>query len=180
MHHLVSDPDGRVDLALAVVVWVVAAAVYLAAAQLPPPLFDPVGSAAIPKLVAVVLAFLATLIVVQRVMRGRRGRRETPALASAPAGDADPVATDAPLRPGIAAICVVILAGYTAVMTFRILGFREATVPFVILLGGVLSRFRRSTLLILVPIALALSIGFSWLFSEVLYIDLPVTRWLAP
>jgi hypothetical protein len=87
--------------------------------------------------------------------------------------------TSQPLRPGIAAACIAIMAGYTAVMAFGILGFREATVPFVILLGGALSRFRRSTMLLLVPSAFAIAIGFGWLFSEILYVDLPVTRWLA-
>jgi len=58
-----------------------------------------------------------------------------------------------------------------------LLGFREATVPFVVLLGGTLCRFRGSTMLVIIVCALAIAIGFSWLFSEILYIDLPVTRW---
>jgi hypothetical protein len=73
---------------------------------------------------------------------------------------------------------IAIMLGYVAVMAFGLLGFREATIPFVILLGGVMSRFRRRTMLILTPLAFALAIGFGWLFAGALYIDLPVTRWL--
>ena len=181
MRTLFSDPDGRVDLALAIFIWSLAATVYVAAARLPPPIFDPVGSAAIPKAVAIVLALLAAGILAQRLLRVREGSGVSEGAAEAgEAGEADEGGAAAALRPGVAAACIAIMIGYTAVMAFGALGFREATVPFVILLGGALSGFRRSTMLVLVPSALAIAIGFGWLFSEILYVDLPVTRWLQP
>jgi putative tricarboxylic transport membrane protein len=164
-----ADADGLADLVLVAAMWIVAATVYASASRMPPPIFDPVGSAAMPKSVALVIAVLAAMILVQRL------RRQPPA-GAAEEGQADL----APLRTGTALACIAIMVGYTGVMSYGILGFREATVPFVILLGGVMSRFRRSTLLILVPSALAIAIGFGWLFSEVLFVDLPVTKWLAP
>jgi putative tricarboxylic transport membrane protein len=177
MHHLLSDPDGREDLALAVAIWVLAGTVYWSASQLPPPIFDPVGSAAIPKLVSITLAIIAAVILLQRIAIGRRNQEAT-AVSSSIARDM-PLGTAAPLRGGIALACILIMLGYTAIMTYGLLGFRDSTIPFIILLGGTLSRFRRSTMLILVPSAFMIGFGFDWLFSEILYIDLPVTRWLA-
>ena len=169
MRRLLNDPDGRADLALAVTVWIFSAIVYWGASLLPPPIFDPVGSAAIPKLISVILAVLSALILCQRLMELRHRQ---PALAEQATDNAD-----MPLRPGLALACIAIMAGYVAVMNFHLLGFREATVPFVVLLGGTLCRFRRSTVVVITISALAIAIGFSWLFSEILYIDLPVTRW---
>lgn len=177
MRSLISDPDARVDLALAVAIWILAVLVYAAALQLPPPIFDPVGSAAIPKAVAIILALLAAGIVAQRCLRLRAGH---PAGAPDLDSDAGIGESAAPLRPDTVAAAVAVIAGYIAVMAFGLLGFREATVPFIILLAGVLSHFRRSTMLVAVPSAFALAIGFGWLFSEILYIDLPQTSWLNP
>jgi len=171
LRRLLSDPDGRAEAILAICVWVFAAIVYVGAVQLPPPLFDPVGSAAFPKAIAIIIAVIVTLILLQRVVIQRAG-----------GGDEEPKSGEAdemPLRPGLGVWCILIMAGYVGVMNFGILGFREATVPFVVLLGALLSHFRRSTLYILIACGLVIAIGFSWLFSEILYIDLPVTRWLA-
>lgn len=177
MRNIVSDPNGRVDLGLAAAIWILAALVYVAAAQLPPPIFDPVGSAAIPKAIAIVLSLLAAGIVLQTWLRLRTTTPENPAAAD-DEGSTGGVA--AALRPDTVAAAIAVIVGYTAVMAFGLLGFREATVPFVILLAGVLSHFRRSTILVAVPAAFALAIGFGWLFSEILYIDLPQTPWLKP
>ncbi len=171
MRRLLADPDGRADLLLAVAVWVLAATAFYGAVLLPPPLFDPLGSAAVPKLVSVILAVLAAGVVGRRWMMVRAAQPE-----EREASDEDGLV--APLRPGIALASIGVILAYVAVMTVGILGFREATVPFVILLGGVMSRFRRSTIIVLVPLSFAIAIGFSWLFSGALYIDLPVTRWL--
>jgi putative tricarboxylic transport membrane protein len=171
MRRLLADPDGRADVFLAVAVWALAATAFYGAVLLPPPLFDPLGSAAVPKLVSVILAILAAGVVARRWMILRAAQEE--------AGEpSDEGGATAPLRPGIAVASIVIILVYIGVMAFGLLGFREATVPFVILLGGAMSRFRRSTMIILVPLSLVIAIGLAWLFSGALYIDLPTTRWL--
>jgi hypothetical protein len=63
-------------------------------------------------------------------------------------------------------------------MEAGLLGFRETAFVFILALGGILSRFSRRTMTILVPTAALLAAGLSWLFGGRLYIDLPVTPWL--
>lgn len=176
MRRVLADSDGRADLVLAVVVLVMSGAVYFRAAQLPPPLFDPLGSAAIPQFIAVVLAVLSVAIVVRRyVLLARRQPAE-----AAPAAQADEAVDGvaAPLQPMIAAFAIVIVFLYVLSMGLGLLGFREATIPFIIALGGALSRFRRSSMVVLIPAAFVLAFALAWLFSDVMYVDLPVTRWL--
>jgi len=84
----------------------------------------------------------------------------------------------APLQPTIAAAAIVIVFLYVLSMGLGWLGFREATIPFIIALGGALSRFRRSSMMVLIPAAFVLAFALAWLFSDVMYVDLPVTRWL--
>lgn len=175
MRRLLADPDARADLILAAAVWGLAAIAFYGAALLPPPLFDPLGSAAVPKFVAVTIALLAAAIVVRRLMTA--GPIVEEGLAPPAAAD-DNTAVSAPLRPGIALASIAIIVAYVGVMAFGLLGFREATVPFVIALGGAMSRFRRSTMIVLVPLSFVIAIGLAWLFSGALYIDLPATRWL--
>jgi putative tricarboxylic transport membrane protein len=167
MRRLLADPDGRADVALALTTWLVAGLAFAGASMLPPPLFDPLGSAAVPKAVSAILAVLAAGVVARRWM-----------LMKTAARTADPDHRPAPLRPGIAFASMAIVIAYVGAMGSGLLGFREATVPFVILLGGVMSRFRRGTMIVLVPLAFVMAIGLWWLFTGPLYVDLPVTRWL--
>jgi len=177
VRRVLADADGRTDLVLALVVFAMSVAVYVRAAQLPPPLFDPLGSAAIPQFIAVVLAVLSVAIVVRRyVLLARQPSALTGQAPAAPVDESDGVA--APLQPTIAAAAIVIVFVYVLSMGLGWLGFREATIPFIIALGGALSRFRRSSMMVLIPAAFVLAFALAWLFSDVMYVDLPVTRWL--
>jgi len=174
MRRLLADPDARADVILVAAVWGLAALTFYGASLLPPPLFDPLGSAAVPKFVAVAIALLAGTVLLRRLTMARRAVAQG---AAAPAADED-AAAGGPLRPSIALASIGIIVAYVGVMGFGLLGFREATVPFVIALGGAMSRFRRSTMVVLVPLSFVIAFGLAWLFSGALYIDLPVTKWL--
>lgn len=170
MRALWHDSEALAELILALCLWVLAVMVWIAADRLPPPIFDPLGSAAVPKLIAILVAVLAAAMLVQR-FAGAADR-------GAVADPGDPVEPAAPLRPGIALGAFAAMAGCPAAMEAGLLGFREVTFVFTIVLGGLLSGFLPRTLALLVPTAAALAIGLSWLFGGVLYIDLPATSWL--
>lgn len=170
MRRLVVNAEARAELILGLCLWVLSAAVWMAADRLPPPIFDPLGSAAVPKLVAVILALLAAAMLVQRLA----GHADASMIAD-PGGPGD---QSAPLRPAVAAASFCAMIAYPLAMATGVLGFREATFLFMLVLGGLLSRFARREMIILLPVSAVLAIGLAQLFSGVLYIDLPVTRWL--
>lgn len=165
MRTLLRTADGRGDLALAIGLLLFAALFWWEAAKLPPPFFDPLGSAAVPKAVALVLALLAVVVVAQRIAAGT-----APLPAEAELEDQALVRN----RPDVALASIAITVLYAGVMHYDILGFREASVVFVVALGAVLARFEKRVVLALIPIALLIGIGFTWIFTEVLYIDLPL------
>ena len=170
MRRLWCDSEARAELILALCIMALSAAIWIAADRLPPPIFDPLGSAAVPKLVASLVMVLAVAMLVQR-LRGNADRGAVP-------DPGEPTEAAAPLRPGIAVGAFAAIAACPAVMEAGLLGFRETAFVFILALGGILSRFSRRTMTILVPTAALLAAGLAWLFGGRLYIDLPVTPWL--
>ena len=155
-------PEARTDLALAAGLLLFSGLLYYEAERLPPPFFDPLGSAAVPKLAALVLTILAALLVL-----GHLRRAAGPGQAGREPGGARLVALGAVLIP----------IAYVAIMQARVLGFREATVLFVFALGALLGRRERRRLVALAGLALLIGIGFDYLFTQVFYIDLPRAGW---
>ena len=166
-------PEATPDLVLAAVCLVLAALVFAAASLMPPPIFDPLGSAAVPKMVAGLVALVAIGIAIPHL----RGARAAPPVPDAFDTTLQADGTAAPLRPGLAFVAMAVVIAYPGLMAIG-LGFREATILFVVVLGGAMARWRRGAMMLIVPFALVIGVGFGWLFSEVLYVDLPRTRWL--
>jgi putative tricarboxylic transport membrane protein len=147
-------PD-RASLVVAALGLAVGAVLWVGARNIAPPLFDPVGSAALPKVCAVALAGLGLGTLAQAWL----SRRPRPA-------------AEAPPRPGTYGT-MALMAGYLLAMQLG-LGFLLSTILFtaiaIPLVGG-----RRRLALLAVPIALALGFGTLWLFTSVFFIDLPGT-----
>lgn len=149
----------RADVALALAVGGFAALLLLEATKIPPPFFDPLGSAAVPRGVAIALAVLAALVLLR-------------ALASLPWPARLPAEGYRP-RPDIAIGIIVVAIAYIAAMDFGLLGFQAATILFVALASALLGRFRLRMCLIGVLVGLVVGIGGTYLFTHVFYIALP-------
>jgi putative tricarboxylic transport membrane protein len=170
MRRLWCNGEAQAELILSLCLIFLSLAVWIAADRLPPPIFDPLGSAAVPKLVALLVAALSIAMLVERFI-GAADQGAVP-------GPSESTDAAAPLRPGIAMGAFVVMVGCPAAMEAGILGFRETTFVLILVLGGILSRFFWRTLTILVPTAAALAVGLSWLFGDVLFVDLPSTSWM--
>lgn len=164
-HRLIGNAAARRDLVLAAALTVFATVLYQQAALLPPPFFDPLGSAAVPKFVALVLLALALGLVVQRALGITEGGMAMPEGAT----------DEAPVRPApLAAIGAIILPIlYVASMQAGWLAFAQASSLFVIALGGLFARWQWRNLVLLVPLALLTGYGLDYIFTEILYVDLP-------
>ena len=99
----------RADIGLALAVGTFAAVMLWQAQKIPPPFFDPLGSAAAPRAVAIILAVLAALILLR-------------ALAAMPFGARAREEGYRP-RPDIAVGITLAAIGYVAAMDLDLLGF---------------------------------------------------------
>ncbi len=171
IERLTNTAEARRDLALAIVIIAFSGLLFQQADQLPPPFFDPLGSAAVPKFVAYVLATLAVLSIVQRLFQQREVRQED--------------GSDTGQRMPLVAIgSVLAVVGYTLLLQYDLLSFRNASILFIIVLGSILARFSWRVVRWLLPIAVVLGFAFDFIFTQVFYIDLPegsaLQEWLAP
>jgi putative tricarboxylic transport membrane protein len=146
------------DLVFAAAIIAVAAVVWIGTADLPPPRWEPVGSAAIPRGVALIMAVLATVVAVR-------------ALRVPPAGN-----TDAPMTPRALAR-VVALSGVlvltVALMDARIVGFRAGAIGFLFLAGLILGGLNVRNAAISAAFAVVLALSLHAVFTRLFYIDLP-------
>ena len=147
------------EIGLAAALLAISVAIYWSSLSLPPAMLEPIGPAAFPRVVASILAILAILVL------GSALRRQTSAGTEA--------SEQVGRRPGLALLTLVISIAYIAAMEVGLLGFREATVLYLVVLGAVLVGFDRRRLIPIAVIALILGVGAHWIFTRLFYVDLP-------
>ncbi|MEX2374964.1 MAG: tripartite tricarboxylate transporter TctB family protein [Dehalococcoidia bacterium] len=150
---------GADDLLVVGLTLTVAGVMLVGAQYVSPPIFDRVGSAAVPRAVAVALFLLTIVFVIQRLMKK-------------PAAEAGESSINR-IRVGrSAAASLALMIGYGLLLHTRLLGFAPATVVYLTAAIPVLSG-RWQHLPVAAAVALAMGFGCDWLFTQVFYIDLP-------
>ena len=149
----------RLDLAVCGGLIALAVFILMGVKDIPPPFFDPVGSAAFPKYAACLVIVFAIAI----AMRAYRSlKTEKPKEAQAFISE-----------PLLALFVVLIPCLYIASMQIGLLSYRIATVIFIFLLSSILARLEKRVMFSSAIIALVFGFGGQYLFTEVFYMDLP-------
>ncbi|MSU88860.1 hypothetical protein GE300_04385 [Rhodobacteraceae bacterium 2CG4] len=147
------------DIALAVLVFGGAAVLLIGAAELPPPRFEPLGSAAVPRGLAAILIVLGLWVAVRAVLGMR---------ADAPVASPEGTASH-PLRSlGVLAA----LIAYVAALDLGQLPFLPMTALFLAASGTILSGGGWRPALVYGALGLALAGALSFIFSNFLYIEI--------
>jgi putative tricarboxylic transport membrane protein len=148
------------DIALAIFLLAVAAVVGWGARSIAPPLYDPLGSAALPLAGCAILTVIAIHLLVGAL-------RSLPVAAPTPAPAAPP-------RYRLALALVLLVLGYVGAMSSGVAGFRWATLAFLVASGFLLAAGRaRSLALPIIAVALVIAFGGYALFTRLFFIDLP-------
>ena len=164
-----SNPKADIVLALAVIA--LAVVLYIGTLSLPPAKWEPLGSAAVPRGLCVIMSCLAAVVLARAVLVLRKGAPK--ARASAPANADESFER----RPWTAVAMLVLVVLYVAAMNLRVLGFVEATVAFLVALCLVFTRAQRRQIPWIVGFALVIALGNYMVFTHFLYVDLPVVEW---
>lgn len=149
----------RIDIALAAVLIALSGFVWWESRKIAPPFFDPLGSAALPRVVATLIAGMALVVLARAAIALRQGVRAT--------------APDYRRRADLAVGIVVLAVFYIGVMDAGVLGFPWATMAFIFVSGAVLGGFDRRIMAVSAVLAIVLGAGGAYLFRYVFYIDLP-------
>lgn len=154
-----ADPSSRravTEAVFALTMILACGAVYWASLDLPEAVLEPIGPAAFPRAVSVILAVLSLAVLV-----GALRPRATAAKAAVVP------------RPWLAAATVALTIVYIGVMELEWLGFRDATIVYLAVLGALLVDFVARRLILVAVIAIVLGIGTHYVFTKLFFIDLP-------
>lgn len=131
-----------------------------------PPLYDPLGSAAIPQVVALVVAGMAAAV----ALSGIRRLRVPEADASEPGVVSEAQAATTPEQ---AMLFVALCAVYLVVMGVGLVPFAWASLVFVTAAGTVLGQRRPAAAAIALLLGVLLGFGGKYVFTHVFFLDLP-------
>lgn len=141
------------DLALSGAVIAGAAILFIGAAELPAPRFEPLGSAAAPRILGTILILLALIVAVQALM------------TRAP--------VDEPARlPWRGTLVLVALLAFVAALDFGRAPFVPAATLFVMATGVIMSRPTFRNALIFAALGLIVSALLSWILGTFLFITI--------
>ncbi len=155
------------DILVGVAALGVSVAAWVSAAGLPPPRFDPLGSASVPLTVATILSGFGVVILIQGLRRLSQPR-------PAPSDPADrPQDRPARLRPWLTVAFFAMTVAYVWALSTERVRYSEATAGFLVAAGLVLGCRRPLPLAFLMIAAILLGYGGRYLFTRVFYVDLP-------
>ncbi len=146
------------DIILAALVAGGSALLFIGAAELPPPRFEPLGSAALPRILGALLILFAVILVIRALLRMRAGT-----LRDEAASQADP-------RRG--ALVFVALVLYVAALDFGRVPFVPATTVFVTATGLAIGARNWVNLAVFAALGLVLSFAISTVLERFLYISI--------
>ena len=147
------------DLVLSLLVVAGAVVLFIGAAELPPPRFEPLGSAAAPRILGALLLMFASVLAIRAVLRLKNGWIAPPAQTS----DADP-------RKGF--LVLVALVVYVFALDILRAPFVPATTVFVMVVGLSIGTRTLQNVGIFAVLGLVLSFSISTILSRFLYITI--------
>jgi putative tricarboxylic transport membrane protein len=131
------------------------------ARDIPPPFFDPLGSAAVPKACAYILITLALSVSIRNFFKNK-------SLSISHTEDGE-----FKHEPILAIAVVLLSAFYILSMGAGWLGFSLGTTLYIAITGSILAKGNKRVMVISLLLGLLFGFGGQHLFTEFFYIDLP-------
>lgn len=150
-------PDPRLDIGLGLFLIVACAVVLWESRTIPPGSFEPMGSAPVPQVTAILIILLALTVIVRACLGSWDDRLDK----------------DSELRPMDAAVFIGLTILYAGAIHLRIATFGIITTVFLILTIGFLTRFEKRLLPAVIVVALVTAFGCQYIFTRIFVVDLP-------
>jgi putative tricarboxylic transport membrane protein len=146
------------DLLLAIFAFLAAVILLIGASDLPPPRFEPLGSAALPRILAVVIIFFSLIIALRAYLKNK-----TSTSVSSFSGETD-------VEPRRGALVLAALIIYVFALDVLRVPFLVATPVFVIAVGLSIGERSWTNALAFASLGLLLAFGISFVLEHLLYI----------
>lgn len=152
-----------------------AIALLVGAAALPEPMFDPLGSAGLPRSIAYLLLVLLAVrlaSLVREVGSAANAEKKRNLLGAGERGIPRAEDVDAPQVVKLLLVSVITLI-YLSALTFGGIPFTWLTLAFLAALGAALSDVTPRKLIVVSIIAVVMSLALTYIFTDVLSVVLP-------
>ena len=151
----------KYEIALAIGLIVFSIIVYIASLSLPEPEYEPLGSAALPQGLAVVMSFLCLIMLARAIPRLKTFEAKV-----------DPNPEVIP-RPWISAGVFFLTVVFVGVLDFGILSFVPAGIIYLTGVGFLLTHRSLKQLPWVIAFSVVVTVSSFLLFTKMFYIDLP-------
>ena len=152
----------NLEIGVSALLIVASAAIFVETLELPPPVYDPIGPAAFPRVLSVIIGILALVVIVSAVRR--------PSLAAVQDGGQPRTYR---LRPDLALGSTLLTTGYVVLLAFRPFSFAVLTTLYLVVQIMLLFDFERRRLPAAVLLAAVFGFGSDYIFTQLFFIDLP-------
>jgi putative tricarboxylic transport membrane protein len=159
------------DLLLAAAALIGAGLLFWGASELPAPRFEPLGSAAFPRILGTAIVVLASIIAITALVGQVRGKKENAVTAVDEVEAAQ--ASQLPAARPLQTLAVLgALVAYVAALDMLRVPFVIATTLFMVVLGATLGSARLRTAVVMGIIGLLLALAIQFVFTRYLYVQI--------
>ena len=135
--------------------------VYYFALELPDPEYEPLGSAALPKALSVIMSLLSLIAIFRAVPRIKTYKNK------------DEIDTKVISRPKLSIIIFIITLIFIGILDFNILGFLPSGIVYMTLIGFLMTHRDLKKLPYVFGFSIILTVSSFYIFTKFFYIDLP-------
>ena len=151
----------KAEIALSISLIIFSAVVYYFSLELPDPVYEPLGSAALPKGLAVIMSLLSLIIIVRAIPKIKTYKSTT--------HTGDGITS----RPKLAILIFIITLIFIGILDFGVLGFLPAGIIYLSTIGYFMTHRDLKRFPWVIAFSVILTVFSYYVFTKFFYIDLP-------
>jgi putative tricarboxylic transport membrane protein len=151
----------RYEIALSIGLILFSIIVYYFSLELPEPEYEPLGSAALPQGLAIIMSLLSLVVILKAIPRLKTYKVKV-----------DPNPEVIP-RPQLSAVIFILTLIFIGVLDFGILGFMPAGIIYLSTIGYLMTNRNLKRLPWVLGFSIILTVSSFYIFTKLFYIDLP-------
>lgn len=151
----------KAEIALSISLIIFSAVVYYFSLELPDPVYEPLGSAALPKGLAVIMSLLSLIIIVRAIPKIKTYKSIT--------HTSDGITS----RPKLAILIFIITLIFIGILDFGVLGFLPAGIIYLSSIGYFMTHRNLKRFPWVIAFSVILTVFSYYVFTKFFYIDLP-------
>ena len=156
-----NNVNPKAEIALSISLIIFSAIVYYSSLELPEPVYEPLGSAALPKGLAVIMSLLSLIVIVRAIPKIKVYKPTTN------------TNNNVTSRPKLAILIFIITLIFIGILDFGILGFLPAGIIYLSTIGYFMTHRNLKRFPWVIAFSVILTVFSYYVFTKFFYIDLP-------